>query len=397
MAAPVFGAVISLFCEGEKMAWVEKRGDGFRVRYRLDDGTVFSENGFDTETAAENRAADIESDQRRHRFADPRLAKTTIDEWIRDWSEAHGVTAMTWSTYDSHIRNHILPRWSGTAVGDIERIKVKGWVNKTLRHKLADKSAKDILVLFSMILGEAVDEGLIGANPCRKLRINFDDRPERPHATTGEVDALAGRMQPDDGLLTITAAYTGMRWGELAGLQWIRTYLDDNPRIHVDPKFGALHEVRGRKLELGPPKTPASARHVHLPPFLVEELSAHRKRNPDSQFVFPGAWGALRRRSNFRQRVWLPALAGNESLGWAPLNQEMHFHDLRHTHETWLVEDKVPRVLRLERLGHKRKDVDDNYSHVTDVMIARMLAGLQRRWEEDGGWTWERETGPSAA
>lgn len=138
-------------------------------------------------------------------------------------------------------------------------------------------------------------------------------------------------------------------------------------------------------------RLPASAREVHLPPFLVEELLAHRKRNPDSRFVFPGVRGALRRRSNFRQRVWLPALAGNEALGWAPLNQEMHFHDLRHTHETWLVEDGVPRVLRLERLGHKRKDVDDDYSHVTDVMISRMLEQLQRRWEEDGGWSWIME------
>lgn len=53
----------------------------------------------------------------------------------------------------------------------------------------------------------------------------------------------------------------------------------------VDPKFGALHDVRGQKLVLGPPKTPASAREVHLPPFLAEELLAHRKRNPDSRRV----------------------------------------------------------------------------------------------------------------
>ncbi|MEV6716203.1 tyrosine-type recombinase/integrase [Lentzea sp. NPDC051208] len=376
------------------MAWVEKHGDTFRVRYRLEDGTVFSENGFATITLAENRAADVESDQRRQRFTDPRLSRTTIDEWIRVWSEAHSVAAMTWSTYDSHIRNHILPRWSGTAVGDIERIKVKGWVNKTLRQNLADKSVKDILVLFSMILGEAVEEGLLTLNPCRKLRIAFDEAPERPHASTEEVDALAGRMDPDDGLLTLTAAYTGLRWGELAGLQWIRTYLSSDPRIEVDPKFGALHEVRGRKLELGPPKTPASVRSVHLPPFLVDELLAHRERNLDAQFVFPGARGALRRRSNFRQRVWLPALAGDEKLGWAPLNQEMHFHDLRHTHKTWLIEDDVPRVLRLNRLGHKRKDVDDGYSHVTDLMISRMLAALQSRWETDGGWTWNQSMMP---
>lgn len=142
-------------------------------------------------------------------------------------------------------------------------------------------------------------------------------------------------------------------------------------------------------MELGPPKTPASIRTVHLPPFLNGLLTDHRQRNPRSQFVFTGGDGGLRSRSNFRRRVWLPALAGDEKRGWAPLNQEMHFHDLRHTHETWLVEDGVPRILRLVRLGHKRKDIDDHYSHVTDAMVENMLAALQQRWEQDGGWTWD--------
>jgi integrase len=268
----------------------------------LDDGTVFSENGFARLEDADNRAVDVESDQRRRRFVDPRLAQTTIDEWIREWADARRVAEVTWATYDSHIRNHILPQWSGTALGDIGRMAVKGWVNKTLRGKLSDKSAQDILVLFSIILGEAVDEGKVGANPCRKLRINFDDRPERPHASTDEVDALAGRMEPDDGLLTTMDAYTGLRWGEIAGLRWIRTYLDEDPRIEIDPKFGTLHEVRGR-LELGPPKTPASVRTVHLPPFLADELREHRQRHPDERFVFTGANGGLPRRSNFRRRL----------------------------------------------------------------------------------------------
>ena len=48
-------------------------------------------------------------------------------------------------------------------------------------------------------------------------------------------------------------------------------------------------------------------------------------------------------------------------------------------------------MLRLERLGHKRKDVDDGYSHVTEAMIGRMLAQLQLRWELDGGWSWIME------
>jgi hypothetical protein len=108
------------------MAWIEKHGDGYRVRYRLDDGTIITENGYPTRNAADDRAADIESDQRRGQFVDPRLAQTTIDEWIRSWTTAHYVSGITRATYDSHIRNHILPRWSGTPLGDIQRIAVKG-------------------------------------------------------------------------------------------------------------------------------------------------------------------------------------------------------------------------------------------------------------------------------
>ncbi|MGZ3143792.1 hypothetical protein ACVDFE_17705 [Lentzea chajnantorensis] len=64
-------------------------------------------------------------------------------------------------------------------------------MNKTPRSTLADKSAEDVLVLFSQIIGEAVDEELIGSNPCRKLRIAFADSPERPHASADEVDTIA--------------------------------------------------------------------------------------------------------------------------------------------------------------------------------------------------------------
>jgi integrase len=71
--------------------------------------------------------------------------------------------------------------------------------------------------------------------------------------------------------------------------------------------------------------------------------------------------------------------------GLPPIQPEMHFHDLRHTHETWLVEDHVPRVLRLQRLGHKRKDIDDFYAHVTPAMRETMLTALQQRWEHSGG------------
>ena len=60
----------------------------------------------------------------------------------------------------------------------------------------------------------------------------------------------------------------------------------------------------------------------------------------------------------------------------------MHFHDLRHTHKTWLIEDRVPEVVQHQRLGHRFGGVMGTYSHVTRPMIDDMLAALQARWEQ---------------
>ena len=360
------------------MAWVEKHGPGYRVRYRLPDGSLTSETGFTDRTAARDRARDIESDQRRGTFVDPALGRTTLGEWVLTWSDAHDGGAGTWAKYQSHLRNHILPRFGDAALAEISRMAVKGWV-KGLRRSLAERTVGDVVTLLSMLLGEAVDEGLIGANPCRRLRINSGDHEERPHASPWQVRAIAQRCSPADGVLITTAAYTGLRWGELAGLRWERVNLGRGV-ITVDPDEGALHEVGGR-LVLGPPKTRAGVRTVQLPPFLVDLLTGHRAEQDHAHVFTATDGGGLLRRSNFRRRVWLPAVRGDSRRGWAPLMPGLHFHDLRHTHKTWLIEDGVPEIVQCKRLGHRLPGVRGTYSHVTQVMVGQLLDGLERRWE----------------
>jgi integrase len=69
--------------------------------------------------------------------------------------------------------------------------------------------------------------------------------------------------------------------------------------------------------------------------------------------VFTSSDGGKHRRSNFRRRVWLSALTGDDAYGRPAVQPGMHFHDLRHTHQTWLIEDRVPEVVQLQRLGHR--------------------------------------------
>jgi integrase len=194
-------------------------------------------------------------------------------------------------------------------------------------------------------------------------------------------------------LQIITAAYTGLRWGELAGLAWTNTHLRHNPRIEIDIKTGALHEVHGR-LRLGPPKTPTSVRTVHLPPFLADLLVEHRERNPTTKFVFTGPDGALPRRSNFRRRHWLPALLGDPARDWAPIQPTMHFHDLRHT-KNLADRRRRPSRASTRTQGHRPIGTSDRHSHVTRPMIDHVLDALQKRWDNDGTWEWANLGDPS--
>jgi integrase len=100
--------------------------------------------------------------------------------------------------------------------------------------------------------------------------------------------------------------------------------------------------------------------------------------------VFPGARGGFQRRSNFNRRAWTPAVTGDgggPGAGVPPILAGMHFHDLRHTHKTWLIEDGIPEIVQARRLGHRLGGVRGIYSHVTPAMRQRLVEALQHRWE----------------
>jgi integrase len=276
------------------MAWVEQRGTRYRVRMRMPDGSVGTDSSHPTRAAAELRCKQVEVDQALDTYLDPTLGRITLADWVAIWEPCHIAGAAKWAAYRSHLRNHILPRFGDVPLTKITRQAVKMFV-KQLKTHLADSSVASVMSLFSLLMREAVADRRIGHSPCQGVKVITRQAPERPHATAAQVNQIAARItRRSDQILVITAAYTGMRWGELAGLARTNTHLGDG-LIRVDPHVGALHEVTGR-LYLGPPKTAGSARDIHLPPFLItllhEVLDSH-----DHDQVFCGARGGYLRRS----------------------------------------------------------------------------------------------------
>jgi integrase len=243
-----------------------------------------------------------------------------------------------------------------------------------------------------MMLTDAVDERLIPFNPVRQRRRRGRRsrhlQPERVWATPEQVlriaaqaTALAGQTA---GTLIITAAWTGCRSGELAGLHRANLHLDHGHLI-IDPYLGALHESAHHRW-LGPPKTAASARTITLPPFLIDLLRQHLAGH-DHDFVFTTASGTWLWRSTFARRVLRPAVDGNLHLPHPPVRTHpirpgLTLHGLRHSHKTWLIAAGIPEIAQARRLGHHLNNrIVEVYSHVAPEIEQRLLDDLQHRWQ----------------
>ena len=144
------------------MAWVEQRGNrSWRVRYRREDDTIGSVNGFPTKAAAIDHANTLESDQREGRFIDPAAGKITVNEWTQDWLQALDVAIRTEDFYRSLLRRHILPRWGEHGLVDVSGIKAAAWAKDLRTAGYAAVTVASVMKLLSLLLADAAEERLI--------------------------------------------------------------------------------------------------------------------------------------------------------------------------------------------------------------------------------------------
>lgn len=199
-----------------------------------------------------------------------------------------------------------------------------------------------------------------------------------------EVAYLAEAIDPQYSALVLTAAHTGCRFGELAGLRL--EHLDLGRRqLTVAETLSEIDE----KLALAPSPAP---RRLALPRFLVEELGKHFALwppDPDG-LVFTAPRGGLLRHSNFRSRTWLPAIR-------ISVGEPLSFGDLRHTHAAMLLsQGEHPKVIQL-RLGQPSLQATLNrYEHLLDESdragAARSTLPIWRR--SQAFWPHERPPTP---
>ena len=204
-------------------------GKRYQVRYRTPQQTQTKKRGFKTKRDAQEFANTVEVSKASGTYVAPALGRIAISDLGVDWLErqkAHTKPSSQRSR-ESAWRVHVLPRWGKTRVSDIKATDVQAWIAQlstnptTGRRKGIGLKAEVIetcLTVLSGVLEDAMTDRRIPVNPLRD-KLKIPARIERPHKylTHEQVRALASESKHPQ--IVLTLAYTGIRWGELAGLR----------------------------------------------------------------------------------------------------------------------------------------------------------------------------------
>jgi integrase len=341
----------------------------WQARYRDAAGkTHAAPETFATRPEATRFLAQVETDLARGEWTDPRAGRVLFAEWAARWQET--TTNLRPNTRALHaylLRRFLLPAFADTALADLDLMAVRSWLARLEREAVSPNTVAKAYRLLARIMDTAVDASLLVRNPCSVKGAATERAPEMRVATIAQVAALAEAIHPRFRALVLVAAYAGLRWGELVGLQVKRVDLLHG-RITVAEQ---ATEIDGQ-FTWGPPKTEAGRRTVTLPAVAAEALAEHlatsSQPGPEG-LVFTSAEGALLRRSNFQRRVWRPA---TRAVGLAGLR----FHDLRHTSATLSIAAGASTRELMARMGHSSSAAALRYQHVMAGRDAAIAAAL---------------------
>jgi integrase len=349
---------------------VRKRGPRWYAKYRLPDGRQVQKllgpawtersgrppNGYLTKKSAEAALRAILTDAERGTLAaQQRTGVTFADaaaEYLRYVKDDRQRRASTVADYRGVIDGYLIPQFANLPVEAVSVELVDGYrAGLVDEGRLSARTINRHLVVLHGIFKRAARVWGLSENPAAIVE-------RQPNRYSGDFSVLqpdeVGRLAEttkieQDRVIYLTAAYTGLRQGELLALRW-RDIDHALQRVHVRRSFtnGAEHTPKSGKV-----------RSVPLIPELVEPLRELRRREhfvADEDLVFVNDTGTHVESFALRRRFY-------RDLKSAGLDR-LRFHDLRHTFGSLAVQVfPLPDVMAM--MGHAHISTTMRYVHHT--------------------------------
>ncbi len=293
----------------------------------------------------------------------------TFSDYADRWLAERPLRPTTARTYRNYIERHARPVLGPLPLDKITPDVVRRWYEGMALG--APTARAQTYSLVRTILGTAIDEDLIDSQPCRLRGAGSASvKTEVITATPDQVEALRCAMPPRMALAILLGAWCQLRIGEALALR----------RRDIDLNTGVVHVRRGvtwpgGEAHIGPTKTAAGLRDVHMPSTMLDAVRAHLALNVEragDALLFPSQPGSHTpvHQSWFARRM-------KAAVRTTDLPETFRYHHLRHTGLTLLAQRGASVAELQARAGHATPGIALRYQHASaerDRALAERLA-----------------------
>jgi integrase len=341
-----------------------QRGPVWYAKYRLPDGRQVQKklgpawtkrgrpsDGYFTKQTAQAQLDQILDEIRRGQHAGMVRTGATFrqaaDEYLRYIEEDRARKPSTVAGYRALVRAQLLPPFGKLPVESITTPMVESWITGL---EVAPATRTKAYVLMGGIMKRARKVYGLPFNPVSDVekppapQASGDIEVFSPEEVMALVDAAASEQ---DAAIYLTAAFSGLRRGELIALRWRDIDIEGSTiRVRASYSDGALATPKSGKV-----------RSVPMAPNVAETLTKLRRRplwTADDDLVFVGRYGNFLDGRALRRRY-------QDALDRADLRR-LRFHDLRHTFGTRVIAKADIRRVQ-EWMGHADVKTTMRYLH----------------------------------
>lgn len=373
----------------KKYVFIRKRNDKFSVtiQYETDSGKTKQKTVqvFDNKKDAEKLKVKIQNEINEEKFIAP--SATTFVEKCKQYylDPLRELAPNTQRRWDSIIRIHIEPFFKGTLLEDVTISKYKTFIQHVYNLNLADGTKEEILNKSNAALKDAyyckeIKENIVDfafPNNKKKKKVEEFTLDENSIYSQEEIKLILKKVESKPSLFLVlsTYTYTGVRFGEMAGLLW-----DDvdfkNKTIKIQNNLQYIHG----KYILGPPKN-YMIRTISIPDVLVElyKKESIRQKELKLQGLIPKEFNFVH--LNAHNKRWNSSTfcaAYKRLIDSIGTLRYIPAHNFRHSHATFLLTDGVDVNTVSKRLGHKNINTTIKYyTHILKKADANAASSIE--------------------
>ena len=311
----------------------------------------------------------------------PDPTSATVADYFRAWlGSAREQSPKTLERYGELIDRQIVPHLGAHKLQKLRPEHVQHWHGTLINLGLSPRTIGHAHRLLRLVLKSAMANSTLSRNVAA---VHSPPKVEDEEIEILSVDQIADVLAKLDGHtlypIVALALATGMRRGELIGLQWGDIDLDCGT-LRVER---SVEETKAG-LRLKSPKTKRGRRNITLSIDTVAMLRAYKVKMMELRLalgmgnvtpetlVFSTVEGALLRPRNLSKAWWRTRSALKLP--------SVSFHAFRHSHASMLIRAGVDVLTISRRLGHAQASITLNvYGHLyegADAAAAKAISGI---------------------